>query len=158
MEIRISGGLKSGSSLCWDTGWRKMKLNKLKKKLLIVCDWYEPGFKAGGPIQSIKNIVIALQGKLDFYIYTSDRDLGDHAPYNNIVTDSWQTNPAGLKVWYASPGNSTAAHFHAILKAINPDIVYFNSMFSSRFTITPLRVLIKDRFNGKIVLAPRGML
>jgi len=27
------------------------------KKILVLQDWYYPGFKAGGPIKSIRNIV-----------------------------------------------------------------------------------------------------
>ena len=42
-----------------------------KLKVLILCDWYEPGYKAGGPIQSITNLIIALENKYTFKVVTS---------------------------------------------------------------------------------------
>ncbi len=74
-----------------------------KKKILLFTDWYEPGFKAGGPIQSCKNIVNTLADEFDFYIFTSDRDLGDKNPYQDIQTDTWLKLPNGAKLFYASP-------------------------------------------------------
>jgi hypothetical protein len=75
-----------------------------KIKILLFSDWYEPGFKAGGPIQSCKNTVNAMVDDYDFWIFTSDRDLGDKEPYKNIKTDTWLNLPNGAHIWYASPG------------------------------------------------------
>ena len=44
-----------------------------RQKILMFTDWYEPGFKAGGPIQACKNVVSLLKDKYDFFIFCSDR-------------------------------------------------------------------------------------
>ena len=45
-----------------------------KPRLLIFCDWFEPGYKAGGPVRSIVNLVKTLENDLEIYIFTSDRE------------------------------------------------------------------------------------
>ena len=61
----------------------------MKQKVMIFTGYYLPGVKGGGPIQSIKNLVNNLSDIFDFYIVTSDRDLGDTEPYSNIKVDEW---------------------------------------------------------------------
>ena len=56
----------------------------MNKKILIFIDWFTPGFKAGGPIKSVSNIVNSLFNEFDFYIITSDRDINETEPYQNI--------------------------------------------------------------------------
>jgi glycosyltransferase involved in cell wall biosynthesis len=132
-----------------------MVLNK--KKILLFTDWYEPGYKAGGPIQSCKNIVDLLKCDVDFFIVTSDRDLGDATAYKGIQTDEW-IKKDGVNIYYNSPGRPTAKSIRELLHEINPDVVYLNSMFSFRYTLVPLWAIRKSGFRGKVVLAPRGML
>jgi glycosyltransferase involved in cell wall biosynthesis len=129
-----------------------------KKIILLFSDWYEPGFKAGGPIQSCKNIVNTLSEEFDFSIFTSDRDLGDKQPYKNITTDTWMQVANNTRVWYASPQFLKSSNIRRIITEVNPDIVYLNSMFSSGFSLLPLWILRSIKFNGRIILAPRGML
>jgi glycosyltransferase involved in cell wall biosynthesis len=129
-----------------------------KIKVLIVCDWYEPGYKAGGPIQSCKNLVTALNNRYQFYILTSDRDLGDNQPYPGISVNQWVQGNNDATVWYSSPGFLTRKIFLLLIKEVNPEIVYFNSMFSQQYTIMPVWALVQSRFAGKMVLSPRGML
>lgn len=129
-----------------------------KPKILLFTDWYEPGYKAGGPIQSCKNLVELLSDKYDFDIFTSDRDLGDTGPYHEVKTDSWSQSSKGPRIWYASPGKASLSVIKLLIKRVKPDIVYLNSMFSLRFTIIPLLALKLSNYNGRIVLAPRGML
>lgn len=129
-----------------------------KPTILIITDWYEPGYKAGGPIQSCRNIVKTFQGQYEFYVLTSDRDLRDTKAYEGIVADAWTNTAAGTKVFYASPGYLTKQHFIDIMRQVQPGVVYFNSMFSPGFTLKPLWWLMSEKYQGKIVLAPRGML
>ena len=130
----------------------------VNKTILLFTDWYEPGFKAGGPIQSCKNIVNNLAGEFDFRIFTSDRDLGDKEPYRNVKRDTWVNLPNGAQIWYASPEFIKSSNIRRIITDVNPEIVYLNSMFSSGFSLLPLWILRSLHFNGRIILAPRGML
>ncbi|RYE40241.1 MAG: glycosyltransferase, partial [Sphingobacteriales bacterium] len=129
-----------------------------KKKILLFTDWYEPGFKAGGPIQSCKNIVNTLANEFDFYIFTSDRDLGDKHPYQGINTDTWLKLTNGANAFYASPSFLKSTNIRREIVELKPDIVYLNSMFSSGFSLLPLWILRSLSFDGRIILAPRGML
>jgi glycosyltransferase involved in cell wall biosynthesis len=129
-----------------------------KNTILLFTDWYEPGYKAGGPIQSCKNIVNILKGEYEFYIICSDRDLGDRKPYKNIQVNEWIETAPGIKIWYASPHSITGKMIKKIIDNTRPDFVYFNSMYSPLYTLLPLWVLLRNHYTGKIILAPRGML
>lgn len=133
-----------------------MRLNR--GKVLIFTDWYFPGHKAGGPIQSCRNLVEMLNQEIDFYVFTSDTDLNERAPYENITTGVWCAGPANEMVYYSRNKRISASLIRRIIKELQPDIVYFNSMYSPKFTILPLMVLKLMRFKGKIILAPRGNL
>ncbi len=138
--------------------YRQLFSSPETKSILLFTDWYEPGYKAGGPIQSCRNIVNILKGEYEFYIICSDRDLGDQAPYQGIPVNQWIRNEAGVNIWYASPDFITRNRVKQLVENINPDFVYFNSMYSRLYTLLPLWVLLWNHYSGKIILAPRGML
>jgi glycosyltransferase involved in cell wall biosynthesis len=127
------------------------------KRLLIFCDWFRPGYKAGGPITSLANLTLSLRGKMDIYIFTSDRDLGDHGPYRGIVRDQW-VYWNGAKVFYARPSMQKVAYIRKMIMDLSPDCIYLNSMFSRYFTVYPILAMQSLNFRGKLVLSPRGML
>ena len=60
-----------------------------KKNILIFIDWFLPGYKAGGPIKSVSNIVSSLHDSFNFHIITSDRDIGDSKPYPSEELNKW---------------------------------------------------------------------
>jgi len=128
-----------------------------KPKVLVMVDWFEPGFKAGGPIRSAVNFVYQLKEELDIYVLTSDRDLGDVKPYPGINTDQW-TSKDGYSIFYAQPASLNWKFIGAQIKKINPSAIYLNSMFSLYFTIYPLLMKKSRMVSSSIVLAPRGML
>ncbi|MBL7736794.1 MAG: glycosyltransferase [Chitinophagaceae bacterium] len=127
-------------------------------KILFIVDWYYPGYKAGGPIQSCVNIVKLLKVDFDFYVLTSDRDHGSALPYPGIFACKWQTGPNGESVFYCPGNKMNLALIRRIIEEIQPELIYFNSMFSFRFTAFPLIALKLINYKGKILLAPRGML
>lgn len=130
----------------------------LNKKILVLTDWYYPGFKAGGPIQSCRNLVLALKDSIDFYVFTSNTDLGESQPYPGVVSDKWIAISPGENVYYGQPGTFSKKKLAEVINSIKPDLIYLNSMFSVRFTIIPLIILFFGKYKCKIVLAPRGML
>jgi glycosyltransferase involved in cell wall biosynthesis len=132
-----------------------MSANKI---ILLFTDWYEPGYKAGGPIRSCHNIVQAFFSEFRFYIVTSDRDLGDTAPYPGVIADSWTDAEPGVKIYYSSPESLTNRVIAGMLRDIRPAVVYLNSMFSPIFTLRPLWVIWKMKLQVRLILAPRGML
>jgi len=67
-----------------------------KKKRLILIEWFAPGYKAGGPIQSCVNICRALHTQYDIFVLTSDTDHGETAPYPGKISNQWITDGAVL--------------------------------------------------------------
>lgn len=126
-----------------------------KKKILICIDWFVPGFKAGGPIRSVANIVNAFKKDFEFYILTSAYDLGEETPYENVLLNQWHDD----KDVFIKYLDSTHLNYPTICANINevgPDVIYLNSLFSKIFTLYPLRYAKKSK--TKVILAPRGML
>lgn len=71
--------------------------------ILIVIGRYLPGYKDGGPVQSIRNLTDRLGKEYDLRILTVDRDRDDSCAYPGIIYDNW--NQVGqAKVWYVRPG------------------------------------------------------
>ena len=128
------------------------------KTILLFADWFEPGFKAGGPIRSCVHFVHQMKDRYAIYVFTTDRDLNDTTPYTNVEADKWVEYNKGIKVFYCSPEKLSWGHIQQQVKSINPDFIYLNSMYSRYFTIYPLLMRRLGLINSKIVLAPRGML
>ncbi|WP_431212332.1 glycosyltransferase family 4 protein [Puia sp. P3] len=129
-----------------------------RKKIVVFADWYEPGYKAGGPIRSCVNFARHMQGSYDVYVFTGDRDLNTPEPYEGIPADQWIIGGGGEKVYYASPGQLGWSTIRREIRAIGPDFIYLNSMFSLKFTIFPLLISRLSGLSEKVVLSPRGML
>lgn len=126
-----------------------------KKHILIVVDWFLPGYKAGGPIQSIRNLVENLGVEFHFSIVTSNTDLGETTPYEGISFNTW-IDKGLYTIMYLDASHQNYKQFKSILKARSYDFVYVNSLFSFRFSILPLMAALS--LKTKVILAPRGML
>lgn len=123
--------------------------------ILVVTGHYLPGFKAGGPIRSISNLVAWLGDEFDFRILTSDRDIHDTEPYPGILPGAWNECDKAF-VRYLAPGEQTPATMRKILNSIDYDVLYLNSFFSAltRICLSLRRMrLIPDR---PTIIAPRG--
>ncbi|MEM0996675.1 MAG: glycosyltransferase family 4 protein [Bacteroidota bacterium] len=129
-----------------------------KTKILVMIDWYLPGFRAGGPIRSVANLVDGLGERFDFSIVTSDTDYGALEPYAGIEPDTWIERGPDCRVWYCSRDHRGYRHFRRIIMETDYDVLYLNSMFSLRYTIYPLWNSRSMKPEKPVVLAPRGML
>ncbi|MBV9454534.1 MAG: glycosyltransferase family 4 protein, partial [Rubrobacter sp.] len=106
-------------------------------KILILTDYYLPGYKAGGPLRTLSNMVDCLGDEYRFRMLTRDRDLGDTEPYQEILADSWI--PVGkAEVRYLSPQALSLRSLRTLFQDTEHDTVYLNSFFSPAFTIKPL--------------------
>lgn len=128
----------------------------MKPSILIFVGHYLPGFRMGGPLRSIVNLVDHLHDEFDFRIVTADRDLGDGSPYPGVPVDRWV--PAGKALVRYVP--SDQQHLSALARIVREtphDLIYLNSFFSLRFTILPLVVRRLRRIDPRpVVIAPRG--
>ncbi len=75
---------------------------------------YLPGYKAGGPIRTIVNMVDSLADDHLFKIITFDRDLGDKESYSDVKINDWNEVGYAL-VYYSEPANHT---FYNIIKLV----------------------------------------
>lgn len=124
--------------------------------VLVMADHFLPGFKAGGPIRTLHNLIEALGDEFRFLVITRDRDLSDTQAYSGVRLNDWNAvGPA--RVYYASPDILTWRRLRQLLSSIQFDVLYLNSFFSPRMTILPLAI---RRLSGSklipVVLAPRG--
>jgi glycosyltransferase involved in cell wall biosynthesis len=128
-----------------------------KSQILVFADWFEPGYKAGGPIRSVANLVDRLDDH-HFHVITRNTDHADDTPYPNIEAGIWQKRSEHVTVLYLSPEQQNFNFLNRLLNWQDYDAVYLNSLFSIPYTILPLRWLKKANYSGMVVLAPRGML
>lgn len=128
-----------------------------KKTILILCDWFLPGYLAGGPIQSIATLTQHLGSDIDFKIITTDRDFKSDKVYQGININQWTTF-SGRQVFYVSPDNMNPDFILKLIQTTAHDIIYLNSLFSRLFTVYPLKWKQQGKIKSNIVLAPRGML
>lgn len=101
-----------------------------KKRLLLLSDWFDPAYKAGGPIRSAVNFVKQMKDVYEIFVFTSDRDLNDIKPMTGITTGQWIEYAPGVKIFYASIHSLGLNDIRGQINSIRPDSVYLNSMFS----------------------------
>ena len=126
------------------------------KKILIFIDWYLPGYKAGGPIQSVANLVAHLKDFFDISIITRDTDYSEKEPYSNVKSNKWVTSD-GVRIYYVAKDQLTYSTMHKLIEAESFDYIYLNGIYSLYFTLIPLFILRK-KYGKRIVIAARGML
>lgn len=133
-------------------------LSDTKKKILIFSEYYLPGFKSGGGMRTIVNIVTSLKDRYDFFIITNDHDgPSDKTPYGNVKLDDWN-EIQGAKVYYLSKRKVGFAKILELVNEIKPDILYSNSYFS----IFNVYLLVLNRLkkfeNMSYLISPCGEL
>jgi len=124
--------------------------------VLVMTDYYVPGYRGGGPIRSLSNLIDRLGEEFNFKVVTRDRDLGESEPYATIAPDKWQS-VGNAEVLYTSPWRLSPYSLQRIISTAHHDILYLNSFFSPLFTISPL-VLRRLGLIPEVptILAPRG--
>ena len=132
-------------------------MKREKPHILILIDWFLPGYKAGGPIQSTSNLIRAFDQEYEFSVITKNVDHTSTVPYPDVESDIW-TDYQGISVFYFSNSGISYSGLLEIINTRNPDFVYLNSMYSLPFTIWPLWMKLRGQIEAKVVLAPRGML
>lgn len=123
---------------------------------MIFCDFYLPGFKSGGGMWTVVNLVDRFCDQYDFYIVTRNYDSkGDKAPFTTVKTDSW--NKVGeAQVYYFADGSLSVRKAASLVAEVDPDTFFVNSALSLpvfRLLSARKKRLIKDI---PLILAPCG--
>ena len=119
--------------------------------MLVIADYYLPGFRAGGPVRAIANSIAQLAGRVDFFVVTRDHD-SDGSPYPDVRSRCWNRQ-SRTPVFYA-PRLSTPV-LERCARESDAGVIWLNSFFSR----ASLRVLLSHRagrLRRPILLAPRG--
>jgi glycosyltransferase involved in cell wall biosynthesis len=127
-----------------------------KPRVLVFIDWYLPGYKAGGPVRSVANLVDHLRDRIDFHIVARNTEYTESTPFAGITPDCWTLLPGGEKVWYASQAGTSRAAWKRILGAEPWDALYINGLYSWHYNILPL--WLSQRMPARRIVAVRGML
>jgi glycosyltransferase involved in cell wall biosynthesis len=125
-----------------------------KKTILTFIGHYLPGYKSGGPVKTISNMLDFLSDKYDFKIITRDRDLLEDKTYQDIKVNQWNLLP-NCKVFY----HNLKSSLRAAINDTSFDMYYLNSLFDYHFSI---KVVLFHKFGlipqKQIIIAPRGEL
>ncbi len=120
--------------------------------VFITIPWFYPAYKAGGPIQSIINMVGELDQNFRFKIFCSNSDVD--GTMLNVLTVTWTKYNNSTEVYYASAKKPSIKSAAKEIKKLSPDIIFINGIYSWYFNFLPL---IKSSQARKIV-SVRGML
>jgi len=129
-----------------------------KPTILVCAEYYLPGFRAGGPIRSLSNLVEHLSDDFRFKVLTADRDHGVDEPYDDIHYGEWmEVGPAEVR--YLSPAERSFPCVARLFRTIEYDLLYVNSLYSMTYSL-PGVVLSKLGLlsRNSVVVAPRGQL
>ena len=125
----------------------------MQLKIFITNDAYLPGFRFGGPVRSLANLVDWLGERYEIHIFTKDRDLGDKVGYPGLSANKW-LSCGEVQIFYASPDQHKPERALKEMKRIQPDVVYLNGLWEAM-----TRGLLKARLpRVRYVIAPRGAL
>lgn len=124
-----------------------------KKDILIIMGRYLPGYKDGGPVRSIKNLVDYLGDEYNFKILTCDRDHGDTEPYPNIKVNDW--NEVGkAKVYYVQPKGFKLKLIKKLSNEV--DLLYCCGCFND-YAINTLMLKRFNMIKVPVVVAAMGL-
>ncbi|MEO6719126.1 MAG: glycosyltransferase [Ferruginibacter sp.] len=130
------------------------KVNIYIKTIFICIDWFHPAYKAGGPVQSVANLVAQYDHKdVEFRIFTSAADL-DGTVNEGVQFDAWNRYNGNTMVWYASTNRRSLEAMKREINNCGADILFIVGVFSWYFKQVHLALY---KVPVKIISA-RGML
>lgn len=124
-----------------------------KAQILVFADWYLPGYRAGGLVSALSNLIELVGDEFDFYVFTRDKDFNDACPHAGVSLEQWVSYG---KVRALYTGNLSFRHLRRRILEVVPDLLYLNSFFS----VLTVKVLCLRRLSWlppiPVLLAPRG--
>jgi glycosyltransferase involved in cell wall biosynthesis len=128
------------------------------RQILIWVGHFEPGFRAGGPIRSVAQIVDSAPDDVQITLVTRDRDLGSDERFPGL-SGRW-ADRGRHRVFYLDTHNPRQwLRLARALREVSFETVYVNSFWSPVFALLPVVVsqfgLIRT---GQVLVAPRGEL
>ncbi|MDP2175539.1 MAG: glycosyltransferase family 4 protein [Bacteroidota bacterium] len=129
----------------------------MQEEIVIFTDWYVPGYKAGGPIQSVYNLVELLSKHYHVKVITRNTDYQSNKPYSDIVADEWVKVKENQEVFYCSSAKLSISLIKQFIKLNKDKRILINGLFSFYFSFLPLLFVVILGVKKSFV-AVRGML
>ncbi len=126
-----------------------------KPQLLILSTWFAPAFRAGGPVTSLRNLVLSLEKDLDITVLTGARDLGEREPLHGVPCNTLQAFSQSQVVYTTSVWHTLR---WCLMLRKRKGSVYYNDIYSLRFFLLPRILLAAWGQPKQHILALRGML
>ena len=131
-------------------------MKNYNEKIIVFSRFFLPGFKAGGPIKSLKSLIDRNEFKKNkIFIITSDRDQKSKA-YKNIKLNQILIKKE-FEIIYLSKYKQNIFSFYKLIKQFNPSIIILNSFFDFNFSIK-INLLNNLFFKKKVIIFSRGEL
>lgn len=133
----------------------------MTKRILIFYDHFYPAWKAGGPVQSLVNLVRQLYNDYDLYVICKPHEMNEQSILPGIAANKWTDWEGKAKVFYRDYSGGNHFQLKELIASVNPDAIFINGLFSLHFNIRPLQYAVaycKQHRNCKLILSARGML
>ncbi|MFY1701407.1 MULTISPECIES: glycosyltransferase [Micromonospora] len=124
-------------------------------RVLTTYNFFEPGFRAGGPVRSIARILDTCSEQTSVTMVTGDRDLGAREPYPGL-SGRWVTR-GRARIFYLCPRRP--GQWWALWRALRQghfDLLYANGMFATYSIALVLAARYGLVRSTRLVIAPRG--
>lgn len=129
-----------------------------KPKILVFCDYYLPGYKSGGGMRTLVNMVERLGSKYEFRIVARDHDGKlDRTPYTTVEINKWNTI-GNARVFYLSSERVRPSILRDLVREVGPASIYLNSFFATQAVFILLLKKLKQISRVPVVMAPEGEL
>lgn len=107
-----------------------MPMDREKRRVLVISNFYLPGTRSGGGTRTIVNTVDRLSDRFEFHIITRGYDAGmRNQPYPDVKTGRWN-EVGGAKVFYLDKDSDLVPVLSRAINEIVPSLIYANSFFS----------------------------
>ncbi len=130
----------------------------MKKKILILSNYYLPGNKAGGIIRAAENLVGLIADVAEVIVFTSSKDFDNKDNYNSIDFNTPVVNGNYRVVYFDCYGFKLSKSIFDYIKYSKPDFIFINGFFSFHFSIIPMIFKSLGLLKTELIVSPRGML
>jgi len=124
-------------------------------RILLLSDWFAPGYKGGGSQAAVTNLVMGLSNEFEFSVITRNHDLGGKAPYSLAKEGDW-TPFDGARVRYLSPKEENYRTIASLIASTPHDVMHLNSAISRTFSFLPALTRRLASQKRPLIISPHG--
>src|SRR5688572_17950279 len=92
--------------------------------ILVICDYYLPGFESGGAMRTIVNMIERLSDSFEFKVVTRDHDGPlNRESYKDVRIGEWNRID-DTDVYYLLKDQVGPKHLRRLIRDLSPDAIY----------------------------------